>query len=622
MFLVYLYLSSRAIAEVLIIGLCGYFFARRGTLDRKSLRMLSELSVQLLTPCLLYSNMVKTLNPSILAELWLTPVIYFFYGIMSFVWVYTSANVLRVDVEYCRLLSVAVFFANTNTLPVSLLNSILSNPDAEFMFRDPNDSAESMAARGVSYAIMFATFNNFLRWSLGTYMISGGLETKLNSKNSSPTTRNNVIYLSDTSTPASPDLSNIEQGVSVHDGESLQIGTNSSIHAPGSSNPVQLFRQLVPQPNSNVDSRFSLLSWLKTKATQIWKIISPCMTMPIYAILLASATVMFPKFKTILLDKSYSINVLFSAIQMCSDSCIPITILTLGGQLGQIGEEESLNNKNTSNSYHRLQSPSIEQESTYLEESTNFVHFPESSSLHKDGSANLNDENVPYTSYRPNSQIDSAPSSSSSETHIPSFNNSALNLTNQCSHNSFDHTNTYNHQKIVRKNVAKFKGMSTIHGNNVHATGTPDGYHSGHTAENIYSGADHTNPGDFINCNSVPTTTEFHQKDSSGNRNKGIFIVLVGRFMVVPLFAATLLVFLKVCVPNHVTLLASDPVFFFTLLILSATPPAINLITVVQSTGLFEDDAANLLMWGYLVGIFTISLEVGGFMYLTSILFV
>ncbi|OLY85124.1 putative transporter [Smittium mucronatum] len=586
--------------------------------------MLSELSIQLLTPCLLYSNMVKTLNPSILAELWLTPVAYVYYGIISFVWVYTSANFLRVDTEYCRLLSVAVFFFNTNTLPVSLLNSILSNPDAEFMFRDSNDSSEAMAARGVSYAIMFATFNNLLRWSLGEYMISGGFESKTYSQGNVDTNRAELVLLN-----SEASVSNLpvicEPQFSGYRNNSTQFDDTPNILVDEEIISQHTKPSFLGRINANTNNRSGIYFQFKTKALLIWAVFSPCLTMPIYAILLAVGTVMLPSLKAMLLDKSCSINVLFSAAQMCSDACIPITILTLGGQLGQIKEEEEEIEKNKIKTDQVHPSNSNEQVPVCQEETSSLVQSPENCINLKNRFNNMNMQNTEQVSY---GSIYQQNNSSDLITHSPSSSksiiksNEALTKTEETSLlKTAERSKHVNENNSMGNNLERFGNQPKSHPGESRPFQARNNFNTYFCEDNFETDTDHIQSDGFIECGEIPTINKAQKQYSPGNKNKGVFIVLAGRFMVVPSFAVMFLVLLKTCVPNWATLLSNDPVFFFSLLVLSATPPAINLITAAQTTGLFEDDAANLLLWGYLVGIFTISLEVGGFMYLTNILF-
>ncbi|KAJ1832740.1 hypothetical protein LPJ73_007972 [Coemansia sp. RSA 2703] len=110
------------------------------------------------------------------------------------------------------------------------------------------------------------------------------------------------------------------------------------------------------------------------------------------------------------------------------------------------------------------------------------------------------------------------------------------------------------------------------------------------------------------------------QEISLAEQRKGIVMVLVGRFVFVPTLAIALISTLRICFPHWLPIMVNDPVYILTLLILSGTPPAINLITVSQATGKFETEAAQILFYGYILGIFVLAIEVSGFLWLTSAL--
>ncbi|OMJ21538.1 putative transporter [Smittium culicis] len=724
--------------------------------------MLSELSVQLFTPCLLYSNMVETLDPVILFELWLTPIVYFFYGIISLTWVYFSGNALDVKEDYSRLLSVAVFFANTNTLPVSLLKTILFSPSAEFMFKDKHDTTKLMAARGVSYAIMFATFNNLLRWSLGSMLISGGKPRKntktINSSfhslmptpSISPYLSGVTPILTTTNTGKNPELPNFllpdsaynnrknpsanesslisnTVKISYHNSNvNTHLDATSSQHDSSScpSTPLLLNADspIIPKP-SILETAYSKICYY---SSEIISGIRSCLSMPVIAILLAIITVSIPQAKKSLLDITSVYNVMFSAIDMCGDACIPLTILTLGGQLGQMNSkkrnhrdedqfnesfyfkckkyfsslyskffrspEDDVINPNdyengsshpikkdshtpkliiTSSSYfgeNSLSNRSIEPSKSPVSNlgTTSNLHISES--IENDLSNQVKPNSNPqYNELRDPSHFDQESQGflnyKNQQTSIQILDPNR-DLTSPTSHNQNIHTITSsttslmisNGKKVLKSNLKSNKKTS------YQAIDESFDFKDKGELGILSSNSNHTENGKAAELNSASSLSSAHlepltinqlsnkktsmvnfaselqsrmrqishDNDSDSDtdsivldqdKNKGIFIVLVGRFLVVPVFAVLVLVFLIKYFPNKVTLLSTDPVFLFTLLVLSATPPAINLITVVQSTGLYENDAANLLMWSYLVGIFTISIQVGFFLLLTDNIF-
>ncbi|PVU87609.1 hypothetical protein BB561_006256 [Smittium simulii] len=100
-----------------------------------------------------------------------------------------------------------------------------------------------------------------------------------------------------------------------------------------------------------------------------------------------------------------------------------------------------------------------------------------------------------------------------------------------------------------------------------------------------------------------------------------VSIVLAGRFVIVPGVAVVILSVMKKQSLSCTSLVCSDPVFFFSMLLLSATPPAINLITLAQTVGKYEESTAIMLLWGYLVGAVVLSANIGAFMFLTKWIF-
>ncbi|KAI9503633.1 hypothetical protein BX070DRAFT_182234, partial [Coemansia spiralis] len=316
---------------------------------------LSVMSVNLLTPALLFSKMTETLDPSLLVELWNEPLFYFIYGGFSLLWSRVGCRILKINKEYARLCDVATFFSNTNTLPVSLIKSIALSAGSHFLLKDADDTPLKVAARGVSYAMIFATLNNILRWSFGVALMGG-----MDSKNK---------------------------------------------------------------------SAFNSLCSAVRGAQKIWNSIQSCITPPVYAITAAFIVIIIEPLHKAFMDQNHVLYTIWSAIDMCGDACVPLILISLGGQLGVI--------------------------------------------------------------------------------------------------------------EIAEQSI------------------------------------------------------------SAAEQRKGIVLVLVGRFVFVPTLAVILLTTLRVMFPALLPIMANDPVYMLTLLILSSTPPAINLITVSQATGKFETEAAQILFYGY-----------------------
>ncbi|KAJ2820583.1 hypothetical protein GGI24_004438, partial [Coemansia furcata] len=100
--------------------------------------------------------------------------------------------------------------------------------------------------------------------------------------------------------------------------------------------------------------------------------------------------------------------------------------------------------------------------------------------------------------------------------------------------------------------------------------------------------------------------------------NLGVVLVLVGRFIVAPVFTCGVLLAIYQHASWLAPLLRSDPALFLTLAIASATPPAISLLTVAQKLGMYETEAARILSWAYAIGVVALAAEVSIFLWLAS----
>ncbi|OMJ15295.1 putative transporter [Smittium culicis] len=103
--------------------------------------------------------------------------------------------------------------------------------------------------------------------------------------------------------------------------------------------------------------------------------------------------------------------------------------------------------------------------------------------------------------------------------------------------------------------------------------------------------------------------------------NKGVILVVLGRFILLPLIILCFLILLKKYLSSYLPLLASDPVYFFTLLLVTSTPPAVNIISIAQANGVYEDDSANIMLWSYIIAIVSLSSEIGIYMWVTDYLY-
>ncbi|PIA17439.1 hypothetical protein COEREDRAFT_80450 [Coemansia reversa NRRL 1564] len=508
------YTAVKALLEVFLIGFSGYIFARNGTLNKPTLKSLSLISVNLLTPALMFSKMTETLDPALLMELWNEPMFYFIYGGFSLLWSRIGSRVLRLNNEYARLCDVATFFSNTNTLPVSLIKSIALSSGSQFLLKDADDTPLKVAARGVSYAMIFATLNNILRWSFGVALM-GGLGSKdkqaFNSVNVSPRT---PAFARSSSADRVPSQSNSD--TSGDELAPLLLGEPA----------------LSPPPQRSWLRR--VISAFSARVGVVYGSVQPFVTPPVYAIAAAFIVITIKPLHHAFMDSSTMLYTLWSAIDMCGDACVPLILISLGGQLGLMARERQQPARTNDIERCQCSTSGAEQLSDSDEHSADMTRAPSSAQLV---------EGVSCVEHRPGATP-------------PSI--------------------------ILR-------------------TATDSG-------------------GNTIQLNQVSSGTDCTEEISDRELRSGVIMVLVGRFVFVPTLAIVLISTLRILFPQLLPIMVNDPVYMLTLLILSSTPPAINLITVSQATGKFETEAAEILFYGYVLGIFVLAIEVSGFLWLTSAL--
>ncbi|KAJ1998318.1 hypothetical protein H4R26_005507, partial [Coemansia thaxteri] len=489
--------------------------------------------VNLLTPALLFSKMTETLDPALIMELWNEPVFYFIYGGFSLLWSRVGSRVLGLSGDYARLCDVATFFANTNTLPVSLIKSIALSSGSQFLLKDATDTPLKVAARGVSYAMIFATLNNILRWSFGVALM-GGMEppskSAFNSVNATPRAGVPGLGSGDSAQPSAIQI----RSMRIDGAESSDSDGDDS----GELTPLFIGSPAEPQPSHEHSQLEQLRHRIVQHCQGTWATVQRCITPPVYAIVAAFVVIMIEPLHESFLDPDTLFYTLWSAIDMCGDACVPLILISLGGQLGMMAREALPSNAKAND----------------LERRCNLARA-ESQLL--GGSDTPGATRLPATTLLNSTATSSGRSAMSGTPPVPSIVLRSATETSVC--------------------FSSTPAQLTLSDN------------------------------------------DCAQEISLPEQRRGIILVLVGRFVFVPTLAIILITTLRVFFPHLLPIMADDPVYILTLLILSSTPPAINLITVSQATGKFETEAAQILFYGYVLGIFVLAFEVSGFLWLTNV---
>ncbi|CUM51391.1 uncharacterized protein AC631_05502 [Debaryomyces fabryi] len=161
------YLTFEAILEVVIICFAGFVAAKSGILNIQAQKVISQLNVDLFTPCLVFTKLAPSLSFEKMVDILIIPIFYavstgISYGCSQVVGWLLSLN----DPETDFITAMAVF-GNSNSLPVSLTLSLATTLPNLLWDDIEDDTPDKVASRGILYLLIFQQLGQVLRWSWG-----------------------------------------------------------------------------------------------------------------------------------------------------------------------------------------------------------------------------------------------------------------------------------------------------------------------------------------------------------------------------------------------------------------------------------------------------------------------
>jgi len=159
--------SCKAVISIFIIALAGVFLVRSKIISRDSLKVLGNLIIYLMLPCLLFHEITTSVSLPQLLEYWVFPVtcvIYIAFGLLMG-WLTVKICKPRKQMEAGAVAAIA--FNNSGYIPIALVTGItavfpvfINDPQAE-------DKAVSLVA------IYLMGYSPIL-WTVGYSLVSGG----------------------------------------------------------------------------------------------------------------------------------------------------------------------------------------------------------------------------------------------------------------------------------------------------------------------------------------------------------------------------------------------------------------------------------------------------------------
>ncbi|KAG0289828.1 hypothetical protein BGZ98_003704, partial [Dissophora globulifera] len=159
--------AAEAVSQVLVVVTCGVILSRTGYLSQSAQKSISQVNLYFMTPCLLFTKIASTIDWEQFKAFWPIPVFFLLFSVISWTVARVGSRLLRFSADEEKFVIASVLFSNTNSLPMALIQSLALSAAGTRLLRDENDTAEQVAARGISYILFYAIFGNLVRWSYG-----------------------------------------------------------------------------------------------------------------------------------------------------------------------------------------------------------------------------------------------------------------------------------------------------------------------------------------------------------------------------------------------------------------------------------------------------------------------
>lgn len=349
------FLTFEAILEVVIICFGGFLAAKSGLLNVQAQKVISQLNVDIFTPCLVFTKLAPSLTFEKMADILIIPVFYAMSTGISYACSRTVGWALGLNEPEGDFVTAMAVFGNSNSLPVSLTLSLAYTlPD--LLWDDiEGDTPDKVASRGILYLLIFQQLGQVLRWSWGynkllrkrsdmemhaitkrkltdyesgdgqesTALLSGFRDIPLEEGNASNSLE------AESSAQNIKARANRTESISLEDNKSIDVGTPVSIGTDGEDNASN-DSSLIQKNHSE-----AYLKWLKIKSLPVIREFIRFMNPPLYAMLISVIVACVPFLQNVFFvdENSFIHNTLTKSINQLGSVSIPLILIVLGSNL-------------------------------------------------------------------------------------------------------------------------------------------------------------------------------------------------------------------------------------------------------------------------------------------------
>ncbi|KAG0366039.1 membrane transport protein-domain-containing protein [Gamsiella multidivaricata] len=581
--------AAEAVSQVLVVVACGIILSRTGYLTQSAQKSISRVNLYFMTPCLLFTKIASTINWEQFKAFWPIPVFFVFFSFISWAVARIGSRALRFSSDEEKFVTASVLFSNTNSLPMALIQSLALSAAGSRLLRDENDTKEQVAARGISYILFYAIFGNLVRWSYGFSLLvpkdkeerTEALENQDVSASTDqfPQRSEGVLINVDDPSASGPGhtaaISSASSIHTLHEGQDLyrdddtdeddvdstpsnqrshdhssffrssnnhknqQQSTHLQPLSPPISGPSRTFPGL-SRHQKRYRHRKSTKSMIRQKASSAVSRIRQVLTPPLLTAIIALVVGLVPALHRLFMgpeSKLYSF--IIHPIENCGAAAIPMILLCLGAQVVEFATSSSSSS------------------SSITGQSSSNTGPVKPGQLQRRRSANT-------PSVFPHARQVSDSSSSGEDSQGEEW---------------------HRVQNPPRRESYGYNGIGS---SDVHAS----------SSTTLYNFTDSDNDEMLGSHSAYNGSSELSLQGHRFKWLSPVAFVLMSRLVVVPLICLPAILFQ----PGSLSpILTTDPTFALTLVLIVASPTAINLIQLAQVKGFFENDMAAVLFWSYCV---------------------
>ncbi|KAG2732494.1 hypothetical protein G9P44_004911 [Scheffersomyces stipitis] len=327
------FLTFEAIIEVVIICFAGFVAAKSGLLNTNGQKVISQLNVDLFTPCLVFIKLAPSLSFQKMADIIIIPIFYAVSTGIAFLCSRVVSSFMQLNDPESDFVTAMAVFGNSNSLPVSLTMSLAYTlPDLLWEDID-DDSSDGVASRGILYLLIFQQLGQILRWSWGFNKL---LRKRSHQELNTYYTKNGVIqHYHEEELGPDETSSLISAGDRSSSTGSLYINEDS-VHAEAPSAAEAAMAALASAKAPEYSKRSKIGHWWYSfvTSTPVASFLS-FMNPPLYAMMISVLVASVPFLQNLFFNNkdSFVRNTITNSISQLGSVSIPLILIVLGSNL-------------------------------------------------------------------------------------------------------------------------------------------------------------------------------------------------------------------------------------------------------------------------------------------------